>query len=111
MNAKPKVTNSSGNVFADLGVPNPATEDTKMNLAIAINDAIGIQGLRQAEAAKLMGATQPQVSSLANYRLSGFSIGRLVDFLATLGRDIEIGYRPTTDGKPGCVRVRVLETA
>ena len=109
MSTKLKVTKSSGNVFADLGVPNAADEDTKMDLAVAINDAIEARGLRQSEAAKLIGATQPRVSSLANYRLDGFSIGRLVDFLAALGRDVEIGFKPTKDGQPGHVRVRELE--
>ncbi len=104
----PKVADSSGNVFADLRVPNPADDETKMDLAIAINDAIKARSVRQADAAKLIGATQPQVSALANYRLSGFSIGRLVDFLAALGRDVEIGHRPTKNGQPGHIRVREL---
>lgn len=111
MTAKLKVTKGSGNVFADLRVPNPADEETKMDLAVAINDAIEARALRQADAANLIGATQPQISALANYRLSGFSIGRLVDFLTALGRDVEIGHRPTQDGQPGHVRVRELQVA
>jgi predicted XRE-type DNA-binding protein len=111
MNREQEVTRSDGSVFLDLRVPNPADEDTKMDLAVAINDAIEERGLRQAEAAKRIGATQPQVSALANYRLSGFSIGRLVDFLTALGRDVEIGYRVTKSGEPGHVRVRALDAA
>lgn len=111
MSGKPRVSDSSGNVFADLRVARPADEDTKMDLAVAINDAIGARGLRQVEAAALIGATQPQVSALANYRLDGFSIGRLVDFLAALGRDVEIGYRPRKDGTRGRIRVRALRAA
>ena len=111
MSNKLKVTKSSGNVFADLRFPNPADEDTKMDLAIAINDAIEARGLRQADVANLIGATQPQISALAHYRLSGFSIGRLIDFLAAVGRDVEICHRPTKDGAPGHVRVRELTAA
>jgi predicted XRE-type DNA-binding protein len=96
-------------VFADLGLANPADEDTKVELAVAINDAIAERGLRQAETAKRIGATQPQVSALMNYRLDGFSIGRLIDFLAALDRDVEIGYRPSRG--PGRIRVRKLGTA
>lgn len=111
MSRKLKVTKGSGNVFADLGVPDAAAEDTKMDLAVAINDAIEARGLLQAEAAELIGARQPHISALANYRLSGFSIGRLVDFLTALGRDVEIGHRATRTGQPGHVRVRELEAA
>jgi len=105
----PKITNSSGNVFADLGLPNAADEDTKLELAVAINDAIAERKLRQADAAKVVGGTQPQVSALAHYRLDGFSIGRLIDFLARLNRDVEIGYRPVAG--PGRIRVRRLVDA
>ena len=109
--SRQKVTKGSGNVFADLRLPNPADEETKMDLAVAINDAIEARGLLQSEAARVIGATQPQVSALANYRISGFSIGRLVDFLAALGRDVEIGHRPTRNGEPGHVSVRELQAA
>lgn len=109
--SRQKITKGSGNVFADLRLPNPADEETKMDLAVAINDAIEARGLLQSEAALVIGGTQPQVSALANYRISGFSIGRLVDFLAALGRDVEIGHRPTKNGEPGHVRVRELQAA
>jgi predicted XRE-type DNA-binding protein len=89
------MTASCGNVFEDLGVPDAVDEATKMDLAVAINDATEARGLRQIAAAKLIGATQPQFSALRNYRLSGFSVGQLVDFLAAAGRDIDIVHRPT----------------
>lgn len=101
------VAASSGNVFADLHLPNAADEDTKMDLAVAINAALAERNIRQATAAKLIGATQPQVSDLAHYKLSGFSIGRLIDFLAALDRDVEIGYRRSEHGH-GHIRVREL---
>ena len=92
-------------------MPNPADEDTKMDLAVAINDAINERGLLQEQAAKLLGAKQPHISALANYRLSGFSVGRLIDFFIALGRDVEIGHRPTKNGEPGHVRVKELQLA
>jgi len=111
MNGTSAIRPSSGNVFDDLGVPDAADEATKMDLAVAINDAIEALGLRQVDAARLIGATQPQVSALRNYRLSGFSVGRLVDFLAAAGRDIQILYRPTEDGRAGSVRVSQVQEA
>jgi predicted XRE-type DNA-binding protein len=103
------MASSCGNVFDDLSVPNAANEATKMDLAVAINDAIEARGLRQVDAARLIGATQPQLSALQNYRLSGFSVGRRVDFLAAAGRDVEIVFRPRDDGSAGSVRVRQFE--
>ena len=102
-----KVTASSGNVFADLNLPDAADEDTKMDLAVAINGAIKERALRQSDVAKLIHATQPQVSALVHYKLTGFSIGRLIDFLAALDRDVEIGYRRSEHGH-GHIRVHEL---
>jgi predicted XRE-type DNA-binding protein len=108
MTRRSAVTASSGSVFADLGLPNAAEEDTKMDLAVAINDAISERaGSPQSEIAKLIGATQPQVSALAHYKITGFSIGRLIDFLAALDRDVEIRYRRSEHGH-GHIRVREL---
>jgi predicted XRE-type DNA-binding protein len=105
MSGTSSITPSCGNVFEDLGVTDAADEATKMDLAVAINDAIEASGLRQVDAARLIGATQPQISALRNYRLSGFSVGRLIEFLAAAGRDVEILHRATRDGRPGHVRV------
>jgi predicted XRE-type DNA-binding protein len=80
-----------------------------MDLAVAINDAFEEHaGVSQAQIAKLINATQPQVSALVHYKLDGFSIGRLIDFLAALDRDVEIGYRRVAHGH-GHIHVRELE--
>jgi predicted XRE-type DNA-binding protein len=78
-----------------------------MDLAIAINDALAEQNLRQADIAKRIGATQPQVSALTNYKLSGFSIERLLGFLKALNRDVEIVCRSSGQAQ-GRVRVRQM---
>ena len=72
-----KVTVGSGNVFQDLGRPEAAEEKPKVMLAIAINDAIAERGLKQRDAAVLLGCVQPEIAALANLRLAGFSFGRL----------------------------------
>ncbi len=84
------VTESSGNVFADLGVPEPEEELTKAQLASYIRHTIKRRRLTQLQAAHLMGLDQPKVSALMNGRLAGFSSGRLMRFLAALGQDVEI---------------------
>lgn len=103
------VSESSGNVFDDLGRPNAEEQKLKARLASAINRAVEARGLRQVEAARVLGASQPEVSALSNYKLSGFSIGRLVDYLTALNRDVEIAIRPSRSH--GQVSVRELEDA
>ena len=97
---------SSGNVFTDLGLPDAAEKKAKVKLAVALNGALTEKKLRQREAADLLGCTQPEVSALANYKLSGFSMGRLMEFLTNLDRDVEIGIRKTD--RHGNIHVREL---
>ena len=89
----PLVVPSSGNVFADLGVPDANEKQTRVRLAVAINEILRAKRLSQAAAAHLLGINQPKVSALANYRLEGFSVERLMHFLNALDRDVEIVIR------------------
>jgi predicted XRE-type DNA-binding protein len=88
-----KIEPSSGNVFADLGLPDAVELDTKVRLAVAINRHLGMRRLSQAAAATALGVNQPKISALKNYRLEGFSVERLMTFLTALGSDIEIRIR------------------
>jgi len=88
------VTRGSGNVFADLGLPNPEVRLAKARLAILIHATIQERGLTQRAAGKLMGIDQPKVSHILRGRLNGYSTQRLMEFLTALGRDIEIVVRP-----------------
>ncbi len=90
-----RVTESTGNVFADLGLPNPEQELLKARLTLQIHGIIQQRGLTQTEAAKVLGVKQPQVSLLMRNRAGSFSVGRLIDFLTALGQDVEITVRPT----------------
>ena len=84
------LTESSGNVFADLGVENPEEALAKAKLARAISVIITRRHLTQTQAASVLGVDQPKVSSLMRGRLAGFSIDRLLRFLLALDRDVEI---------------------
>ena len=101
------ITRGSGNVFADLGLPDPGERQTKTRLALALNRIIKARGLKQTEAAGLLGVPQPKVSALVNYRLDGFSVEKLMDFIVALGRDVEIVVRPRRGD--AAARVSVLE--
>lgn len=84
------LADSSGNVFADLGVENPEEVLAKAKLARAISMIITRRHLTQTQAAVILGIDQPKVSSLMRGRLAGFAIDRLLRFLLALDRDIEI---------------------
>jgi predicted XRE-type DNA-binding protein len=84
---------SSGNVFADLGIANPEEKQTKVRLAVAINQIIQGRKLSQTAAARRLKVNQPKVSALANYQLEGFSVERLMNFVTALDRDVDIVIR------------------
>jgi predicted XRE-type DNA-binding protein len=92
---EPDYTVSSGNVFADLGLPNPEEAQAKAELAHKIAILIRERGLTQAQAAKLLGIDQPKVSALIRGQLTGFSIERLMRFLLAFGQDIKITVEET----------------
>ncbi len=87
------VVQSSGNVFSDLGVRDADEKQTRVRLAVAINQIIEARRLSQTAAARVLDINQPKVSALVNYRLEGFSVERLMHFLNALDRDVEIVIR------------------
>src|SRR5213083_625197 len=87
------VTRGTGNVFADLGFPDAAERQAKLRLAYALNQVLEERKLSQAEAAKLLGVTQPKVSALTHYKLAGFSVERLMNLLTALDQDVETVIR------------------
>ncbi len=90
-----RVTEGSGNVFADLGFPNPEQELLKAQLTLQIYSILKDSGMTQVEMAKILGVQQPQVSLLMRNRAGNFSVGRLMEFLTALRQDVEITVRPT----------------
>jgi predicted XRE-type DNA-binding protein len=101
-----KIIESSGNVFADLGLPAAEGRLLKARLAAEIAHAIAGRKLTQAAAADLMGIDQPKVSHLLHGRLAGFSTERLLTWLTALGRDVEIIVGRPSRRRPGRLRVR-----
>jgi predicted XRE-type DNA-binding protein len=101
-----KIETSSGNVFADLGLPDAAELDTKVRLAVAINRQITSRRLTQAAAAQVLSINQPKISALKHYLLDGFSVERLMTFLTALGSDIEIRIRPHAGRGSGRILVQ-----
>lgn len=86
---------SGGNVFADLGLPDPENRMTKAKLAHQISVLIEAAGLNRAEAAEKLGIDLPKISNLRRGRLALFSAERLMHFLTLLDRELILTVRPT----------------
>jgi len=106
----PEFEVSSGNVFADLGLPHPAELQAKADLMFEISRTIEERGLTQAEAAEILGVDQPKVSSLVRGRLTGFSMERLYRYLNALGKDVEIVIHSASGRKRAQPGVRVVRS-
>jgi len=92
---KIRATRGSGNVFTDLGLPNPEQELLKARLTLQIYKIVKERGLTQARAGEILGIKQPHVSALMRNRAGNFSVGRLLEFLTALGQDVHITVKPT----------------
>ena len=100
-----RVEEGSGNVFADLGLPNPDLALAKAELVQRIRELIEERKLTQVKAAKCLGLDQPKVSALVRGRVEGYSIDRLFRFLNALGQRVEITVRPSADNAEACAVV------
>lgn len=87
------ITRGTENLFADLGYADAEERQTKLRLAFAINKVVARRRLTHAVAAEKLAINPPKVSALANYKLDGFSIERLMTFLTALDQDVEIVIR------------------
>lgn len=85
----------SGNVFADLGLPDADKLKIKSGLVIEITKAMRRLNLNQKAAAERMGIPQPKVSAMLRGDFTNLSERKLMDCLNRLGYDIEIKVRPT----------------
>jgi predicted XRE-type DNA-binding protein len=101
------IEESSGNVFADIGLPNSEQELLKAKLTIQVHRLLKKRQLAQTDAAKLLGTTQPQISALLNLKPVSVSIGKLLEFLTILGQDVEVTLRPAPRKRIGHVVVKV----
>jgi predicted XRE-type DNA-binding protein len=92
--ATPAVETGSGNVFADLGLPDADERQLRVKLAMRLNELLQAEGSTQAAIARKLGIAQSHVSELKNYKLSRFSSERLLHFITLFNRDVDIFIRP-----------------
>ena len=99
---------SSGNVFADLGLPDAAELLVKSKLAATLQRSIAEMGLTQTAVAALTGIPQPKLSKILRGRFAGISEAYITEGLRRLGHDVEIRVKPRHEGVG---TMRVLEAA
>lgn len=94
MSDKIQVEHSSGNVFADLDIPNPDEYMVKATIALTIAETIRKRKLTQTKAGKILGLDQPSVSKLVRGQLDKFTIDRLLGYMRKLDYDVSISFKP-----------------
>lgn len=103
-----QIVRRSGNIYAQLGLPNPEERQLKSQLMHVFNDAIARMGLNQTEAAERAGVDQADISRIFHGQGSRFSVERLMGIVGQLGIDIDIQQ---THDKTGAIVYRVMELA
>jgi predicted XRE-type DNA-binding protein len=100
-----RATNSSGNIFRDLGLPDADEHALKADMVIRLARLIQKGGLNQSEAATKLGIHQPDLSKLLRGHFEGFSLGRLFVLMQRLGSDLEIKVKPPKPNHVGRILV------
>ncbi|HVQ66462.1 MAG TPA: helix-turn-helix transcriptional regulator [Burkholderiales bacterium] len=85
---------SSGNVFADLGLPDSEERMLKAGIVVELRRLIKERELTQVKAAKLVGISQPDLSHLLRGDFDDYSAERLMKMLTAFEQDIEIIMKP-----------------
>ena len=97
MSKKIEFEKSSGNVFKDLDLSDADELFLKATLGFEVFRIIEDRQLTQAEAAKILGVQQPEISRLKKGKFHHYSVERLLTFLNRFNRDIEIRITPAKD--------------
>ena len=101
------VTDSSGSIFADLGLNYTQSDMLKVHIAHAITVTLQKRKLTQVEAAKIIGTDQAKISDIVRGQLKGFAVERLLSYLLLLGRDVDVRFsRQFKEDRPGELRIK-----
>jgi predicted XRE-type DNA-binding protein len=84
----------SGNIFADLGLPQADEMLLKSQIVVMLHRLIKARKLTQTAAAKRIGIGQPDLSNVLRGRFRGYSTERLMRMLTAFDQDVEITVRP-----------------
>jgi predicted XRE-type DNA-binding protein len=103
--SKSEIFVGSGNVFADIGLPDADAHLLKAQLVYKIDGLMKKRRLKQTEAARIFGVKQPDISKMLRGDFKQFSVERLLRFLVALDQDVEIVVRPRRNHKPAQLKV------
>ena len=107
MTSKIKVAAATGNIFTDLGLPDAGPHFLKAQIVSEIYRLAAAKKLNQARVGKRLGISQPEVSRMFKGHFREYSIERLMEFLISFDRDVEIVVRPRKkSGKGGRITFR-----
>ena len=107
MTTTPKHELGSGNIFADIGLPDADAHLMKAQLVSRIQDILDERGLSQTAASALMGIRQPDLSRILRGQFRGFSVARLMTMLTGLGFEVAITLKPEGAGVSPEMAVRL----
>lgn len=100
-NTKPiEFEEGSSNVFADLGLPNADELLVRAQIGFHVATLIKNRGLKQQEAADILGVKQPYISHIMNGHFSKFTTDKLLEFLKRLDQKVIITISPHYQGEP-----------
>lgn len=85
-----QIIKSSGNIFADLGVPNPEVMKLRTELIVEIRRTMEERGWNRTEAAENLGVSRTRLNDILRGRLEKVTIDRLVTMLAAIGRQVHV---------------------
>lgn len=104
------IERSSGNVFADMDLPDAKERLAKAQLIAAISAILEEKKITQKSAGKLLGIDQSKVSKLLHGRLGEFSLSTLMVYLTVLDQDVEIVVRKKKRAsRPATIQVNTVE--
>lgn len=90
---------SSGNVFADMGLEDADELMIRAKLGYAVRKILEEQTSKQREISELLGIDKAEVSKLMNGKYHLFSEGRLFGFLNRLDRKVTMRITPRLEGE------------
>src|SRR6266704_1441308 len=88
------IRRGSKNVFADLGYADADTHLLKAQLMSRVQDTLQDRKLKQTEAARIMGVSQPDVSRMLKGQFREVSVERIMRMLTKLGCEVDIVVKP-----------------
>jgi predicted XRE-type DNA-binding protein len=104
------IEESSGNIFADLGLPDAGAHFLKAQIVAELFRFVSARKLSQAKAGELMGISQPEVSRLFKGHFREYSMERLMQFLVAFDRDVDIVVWPVA-GRKRSGKIRFMPDA